>query len=548
MPHPARRNKNKNKRNKPNVTATTTTNVKAETAIVQGSGGNNNSVKPQDEFPNLNRNTAVRKGAVGTNAISAVQKWTVGLQPYELQFPLNMETFQEMYERDEAVGGVLNATYALVENAFSGWKMLSNSTSPDSVKTGKLLEHFFHNMRDSTMRQFSRNAATFNQFGFSVIEKDYRKFDTNTYMGELPSGVDVDRMWMVDKLRFIPQRSLDPSEPFVIGNDGRDILGMRQNAAWFINSTHALRHWVPTTNTVTIRRNKFMLMGINVTDSTPMGLSPLEQVWVSWKEKKFFENYLSCGVSKDMAGMPLLEIPQDILDKANIDPTSPEGLLVRSMAEDVASMHAGEQNMMIMPSDPFDQGSGSNKAYSLKFLGVDGGGRQFDIQEIINKRREAIYSSFGALNLISSESSGGYNQLEGQNSIHLYFVKRIIRIIEESINRDLIPQILKLNNIVLSDEDTPKFAAGEIEPISLEEFSKMIQRVTSVGQLPITKELTNEILSKVGVDYRLPSEMTDEEYDKVMADATSRSGEGDGTSGTGSTQSAGNENNMDNTA
>ena len=78
---------------------------------------------------------------------------------------------------------------------------------------------------------------------------------------------------------MIPQRSLDISEPFIIGNEGRDILGLRQNASWFLNSTHSLRNWEPPAKTISIARNKFMLMGINSTDSNPMGTSPLEQVW-----------------------------------------------------------------------------------------------------------------------------------------------------------------------------------------------------------------------------------------------------------------------------
>ena len=249
-----------------------------------------------------------------------------------------------------------------------------------------------------------------------------------------------------------------------------------------------------------------------------------------------------------MAGMPLLEIPLDVLDKASADPSSDEGILVAQICDDVASMHAGEQNMMMLPSD-LQENSTSAKDYGLKFLGVEGGGKEHNLQEIITKLREAIYSSFGALNLISSEGKGGYNQLEGQNSIHLYFVKRIIRIIEESINKDLIPQILMLNNISIDPSYYPKFKAGEIEPISLEEFSKMVQRMTSVGQLPITPELTNELLEKSGIDYRLPSDITDEEFNKMMAPYTSNASEGDGTSGTGDSQNAsGGDNNMDNTA
>lgn len=254
-----------------------------------------------------------------------------------------------------------------------------------------------------------------------------------------------------------------------------------------------------------------------------------------------------------MAGMPLLEIPQDILDKAALDPTSPEADLVQGMAEDVAAMHAGEQNMMIMPSDLMDN-STTSKAYDLKFVGVSGSGKQFNLQEAIQKSKEAIYQSFGALNLISNESKGGYNQLEGQNAIHLYFVNRIISIITEALNKDLIPQLLKLCNINLYGNDIPTFEAGEIEPISLEEVSKMVQRVKSVNAFIPTKEVILETYRKLGYNTDHLEEYSQEELFNLMemgSKGDSRAGDGMKTpgGGTGTTQmTSGGDNNMDNTA
>ena len=159
------------------------------------------------DSPNL-FNKRIRKGAVGSNAIDSVQKWAIGLKPYELQFPQNMRTFHEMYTRDESVGGVLNATYTFVENAFKDWRVIPNKNSEESVKIANYLTYCFKTMR-GTMREFSRNAATFNQFGFSIIEKDYRRLNLQGYEKDLPSDLDLQDAWQIDKLRFIPQRSLE---------------------------------------------------------------------------------------------------------------------------------------------------------------------------------------------------------------------------------------------------------------------------------------------------------------------------------------------------
>ncbi len=509
-------------------------------------------------FESNKKSPFVKKGVIGSNAIHAINTWAMSLKSYELRYPANMKTFHDMYTKDESVGGVLNATYTFVENAFQDWRFVPNKSSPESVRIAEFLTYCVTNMK-GTVREFARNAASFNQFGFSIIEKDYKKFKPELYKGELPSGMDKDKGWMIDKLRFIPQRSLYASEPFIIKNGGRDLVAVQQDTCWFTNSNGLPEVTVTTpnylaqpnlgsssyTNSVIIPRNKFMLLGINVTDSNPMGTSPLEQIWVCWKEKVFYEDYLSIGVSKDMAGMPLLRIPVEVLNKANADSSSPEGKFVLEMSKQISALHAGEQNMVILGSDT--QANGSTFDYDLQFLGITGQGKQFDLQTIINAKRSAIYSSFGALNLISNEGSGGYNQLEGQNNIHYAFVKNTIATIEEAIQNDLVPQLLKMNGIEYSIEDLPRFKAGDITGISLDESGKFIQRVASVGLLPKVPSVINEILRKGGFDFQVDDDLTVEELDLLTTSDTSRAGEGLGTSGTGNTQLVGSgDNNLEN--
>lgn len=548
-----RRNPRKNKNNK--TSASREQSVSKPQAVA---GTPSNAISTAGDFragSRPNRNASVKKMAVGTSAIDAIQKWTISLKPFELQFPENMKTYHIMFTQDEAIGSVLNTTYTLVGKAFYNGKVNYNATSEQSKRAAKLVDHLLNNMKEGTIHSFARDAATFAQFGFSTVEKDYYEMPRDEYLGDLPDGVG-DTIWALDRLMLLPQRSLDPSEPFVISDDGRSVLALRQNSNWFTNSSHALYNWMSPAKTVTVRRNKFMLMGINATSANPFGVSPLEQVWKVWKEKEFYTNYLSVGVSKDMAGMPLMLVPKQILDEANDDPNSDSYRLVKQMAEDISAMHAGEQNMAILPSDVME-GNSSQRQFDMKFLGVEGVGKQFNLKDIIKDRVESIYATMGALNLFSG-SGGSYNQWEGQNTIHTFTVQNIVRIIEDAINRDLIPQILKLNNIVLSDEDKITYSSGDVEPISFEEFSKMIQRIASVGLFPMTPEFINEVLERTDFTYRIPSEFKSypdangwsyEDFKSIMCKYESNAGEGEGTSGTGDSQnSTGGDNNADNAA
>lgn len=167
---------------------------------------------------------------------------------------------------------------------------------------------------------------------------------------------------------------------------------------------------------------------------------------------------------------------------------------------------------------------------------VEGGGKAFDLVAILEQSKKAIYNAFGAQALLSGENGGGsYNLIEGQNNIHAYTVKRNVSIIEEVWNKTIIPRLFKFNQWEISPEDMPKLVADGFE-VSLDEFSKSIQRIGTAGYLPKEPEVINHILKTLRIPYEVDEDMSPEELARLLPESTSKSGKGDGTSGTGNTQ------------
>lgn len=197
---------------------------------------------------------------------------------------------------------------------------------------------------------------------------------------------------------------------------------------------------------------------------------------------------------------------------------------------DLANWHSGDQSYMILPSDLTDN-STSSKAFDVKLLGIDGGGKQFDTKELITERQKAILNCFGAgFILLGQESVGSYALSETQQGLHSFFVEKDINFICEVFNKELIPQLLALNEIRLEDEDMPFLAPSEIDEEDKETNSKAIQRAFATGAIPLHPEVVNENLKKLGYEYRLPEDMQEDgwqEYsEKYMPNSTSRSGDG----------------------
>tara|TARA_R100000541_G_C1897352_1_gene83973 strand:+ start:29177 stop:30718 length:1542 start_codon:yes stop_codon:yes gene_type:complete len=496
------------------------------------SRGNVNNNEGSDTSPK--KPVTPRRG-VGTSGIAFYQDIVNRLQPYELQWPQSMKTFEAM-KNDDAIATVIKLTYNLIESAFANQKIKYNKNNPDSVKAARFLQWSLNTLDSNTYMQVIRNIETFKEKGFSIAEKVYRKVERGEWEG----------MYRVSDIANRPQLSLDKSTPFEIYAGGRRIIALRQDNQFFQNKTSNNFFISPTDLTgegyKRIPRKKFMLFGENATDSTPFGNPLLKACYKAWKEKILLEDLEVNGASKDLAGIIELAIPSDILDKAASDPTSDEYYMVQSLISQAANIHNGDQSSIIRPSD-LQEGSSTVPEYSTRLVGLEGGGRQFNPMEMIQKRRKAIFDIWGAGHTLTGEGSVSYNSAEVKNAIHMHYIKSDIKVIEDVLNKDLIPELINvMNDFNLSPEDMPRIVAGDIDKISYDEAGKLIQRGKSVKGIALTKENIIRMHEMMGFDTEHMEDLSQEElleYLEMGDKGDSKSGEGLGSSGTGNSQQGG---------
>lgn len=216
-----------------------------------------------------------------------------------------------------------------------------------------------------------------------------------------------------------------------------------------------------------------------------------------------------------------------MLNKAETDPSSNEARTIETLMRDVANMHAGEQSYMMLPSDVTD--STKTRLFDIDLIGVSGGGKQFDIEEAVRSRKQAILDSFGAGFIsLGNEGSGSYALMDGKTSVHEAFVQYDLKFITEVFENQLFPQLLAINGIRIPQEKMPRMVPAPVSEENVDTWSKVIQRVASVNKLPDTKEITNELMGKLGLEYRVPEDLSDEEFKALMPTNENRSRAGDG--------------------
>lgn len=447
----------------------------------------------------------------------------------ELQYPRSLKTYDEMRENATVAAG-LTVNEVFLTKALMGMKIKAGvSGSEKSKQFADYLNWNIKNLTNQTWYDVITGIISYQQYGFSWLEKVYEKNNSSTF----------DFPYKLKKLAPRSQRSI---ERWIIDEDGREVKGLKQYPSTLLSNPHG--DFLRTTSTgnmsVTIPRNKFLLFSWDNKTNNPQGISPLNGCYRAYKELSLIAAYEVCGVSKDLSGVLVLRVPTDIINKAAEDPSSDEAKSVASLQKNAANVNAGDQSYILLGSDTID-GSGTGKySYDMSLQGVEGGSKSYKTTELIQERKKQILDSLGAgfLNL-GNDGVGSYALSTGKQSLHAFFMERHLLFIKSVIENDLFKQLAEINNVKLEQDDMPVIEFGELDEPDLDLISSALQRMGSVGLIPKKKEFILPIFESMGLDISSLESLSQEELDKLMTENTSRGGDGQGSSGVGNSQLGG---------
>lgn len=477
------------------------------------------SANPSSENISASR---VPKGQISYSGLQTINGRIDEELKYELKFPNSMYTFAEM-GLDATVRTALENKRFTIGRAYSNYHVSAGRKETErSKQAAKFLEYCLRNMDKSWLSTIN-NIQTYNQFGFSIMEKVFTKVKSGEYAGRIG----------LKRLSPIAQKSVYDWR----FDDRRDLIGLRQSTQFLrtdAGNINTLLKLTPDTY-IELPREKFMIWSFNSTVGNPEGRSPCANCYIAWKQKVMIEDYECVGVTKDMGGIMELGLPSDIMIKAANDPSSPEAEMVANMKRNAANAHAGEQNYFITPSDVYGGVNGAPEYY-MRLKGIEGnGGKQYKTSELINERKKAILDSFGVgfLN-VGNDGAGANNLHDGKYTQFDAVMQYDYKFIEEQFNIDLFPQLLAMNGIFLPEDEMPKFERDKIQETSVDEESKSIQRSNAVNAIPKTPAVIRENMRKLGyteqtIRETIPDDMTQEELDRLIRpdeNMQSKSGQG----------------------
>lgn len=393
----------------------------------------------------------------------------------ELRFPEANRTFRTMAQ-DATIASALSLFEMMVSRVE--WIVDTGiDPTPEMKANAQFLEEVMHDMEHS-WRSFIQEVTSAFTYGYCINEKVYRRrtWDNGSQYNDNKVG-----------FRKLPVRSQDTIYKWLYSDDGRDLIGVQQNLATITDGTDRYARLLNATGTVDIPRKKFLHFRVDAKRDNPEGNSPLRAAYHAWKYRTVIEEQEAVGVTRDMNGMPTLYLPPRYMSQ---DATDSEKAIYEYYKNVIRNIQMNEQSGLILPQ-AFDPDS---RQPLFKFeLTSTMGGKMYDTDAIIKRwDNKILMVLFADMLKMGQDQVGSYSLAGAKTNIMAMAIEARLQEIQDVLNNDLVKQLFAMNGVP-PDVKLPKLVYGDLDEVDLDEFSKAIQRIGSVGGLERDRPVMNKI-------------------------------------------------------
>ena len=328
---------------------------------------------------------------------------------------------------------------------------------------------------------FVNEALSMLIYGYSVHEKVYkvRKGRTGNFHSKYN---DMKIGWAK-----MPIRSQDTIYRWNYDEAHRRLQSVEQNLAQA--GANNLGANTKLKSILTIPAKKILHFRHDTQRDNPEGTSPLKACYVPWKYKITYEELEGAGVSRDMRGMPVIELPPEYMSE---DASDDKKAVYNWAVDTIQTMWANESMGLVKPK--FIDPETKQDLFGFELMGVTGsGGKNFNLSEIISRYENKILMTYLADVLkMGQESHGSFALSDNKTNLLAVGIEAILVEILEVINRDLIAQTLIMNGWEVN-EDSPCVTYDDLDERDLDKLGQFIQRTAAVNALEVDETLSDAL-------------------------------------------------------
>lgn len=478
----------------------------------------------------------IKLGEQGVLGLRTVNKRILEERQEAFRYPRFIGTVNEM-RNNPTVGAAMNV-YRMMMSRVKWDVEAPKGADEKQIARADAIRTMMEDMSGMSWSSFIESVIPYLEYGFSVHEIVLRRRLTRNGSKYNDGLVG---------LKKLAPRSQETIKGWVFSEDGSDLVAIEQSLEYTENA-YRFQSRKNDNGSITIPREKFLLFSASATKGNPEGNSIYKNIYLAFKQLSLLQDQELIGVAKDIQGILKIEIPPRYLDP---NASAEDKAVAVAFQQIIDNYNAGTQRGLLVPRMVDIESKLSLFEYSLM---ESKGAAKYDTEGIIRRLQGDILSALSVDILkLGAEGSGSFSLAESKSSVLALAIDYRLREIAEVLNNHLMRTLYEQNGWDTSE--MAKFVYSDIEEISLEEFSKAVQRFASTGTIELDRPMANRIRALLGV----PEKAEDEEVDTdalptVITGKASAASKGmaPGTTGDGTSKTASGEdrssNNADNTA
>ncbi len=397
-----------------------------------------------------------------------------------LRWPQSIDTYKLMMH-DATIQSAHGAIKAMIRRVKWKVKSPADVVTPELEAQELFIKQCMGDMEHS-WSDFINEVLSILVYGHSVHEKVFKVRKGRN--GHYHSRYNDEKLGWAK----MPIRSQDTLWRWNYDDKARRLLNVEQNLALTV-SMGGRDNKLPTT--IKLPAKKILHFRHDTQRDNPEGTSPLKACYVPWKYKITYEELEGAGVSRDMRGMPVIELPPEYMSAD----ASPDKQAVYQWAIDtIQGMWANESMGLVKPK--FVDPETKHDIFGFELVGVSGsGGKNFNLGDIINRYENKILMTYLADVLkMGQEAHGSFALSDNKTNLLAVGIEAILTEIMEVINRDLVTQTLIMNGWEVTD-DSPLICYDDLDERDLDVLGQYIQRCVAAGAIEVD-EVLSEALRK----------------------------------------------------
>lgn len=396
---------------------------------------------------------------------------------HELQGRKGIEVYKEMSDNDDIIGSILFAIEMLIRQVQ--WDVMPGGRKKKDKQAAEFIRSCMDDMQQSWQDTVSE-ILSFLNFGWSYHEICYKRRMGKNKDNNLNSKYNDGLIgW-----KKLPIRSQDTLYRWEY-NDEDELTGLTQ-----ITPPDYIIRTVPV--------EKALHFVTKSRKTNPEGRSILRNCYTDYYYKKRFRQIEGIGVERDLAGLPMIQPPENV----NIwDESDPDMCKALAYAENlVRNVRRDSKEGIVLP-------------YGWTFSLLSGGSRrQFEIGTIIeridNRMAMTVLADFV---LLGHQQTGSFALSSDKTRLFAVAIGTYLDIICEVFNHKAIPQLMELNaGHFKGITDYPLLVHGDIEKPNLMELASFIEKMAGIGLLTPDENL-ERMVRELG---ELPQLVEGAEYPK----------------------------------